>query len=844
MELPLDQKLISQNIIVKPKDDEEVIIIDDKPTPIVEEDNNPLADIPWLMIVFLILVITGVALLGYYYVMLLRRIDRDNKSKFGVLFEVRVPRGNEIEIGVAEQMFANLHGIGGMGDGIKKLFSVNSSISFEIVGLPGEIKFYVHCPKKLAGLVEQQIIGSYQSVDVKVTKEYNIFKEDSKVSYASLQLTDQSYYPIKTFGDFKGDTIANILSPLSKLEDGEGIMIQIVVSPANNKWQKSGHAYLENIEKNNSDPEKKKIHISQEQTQGINKKTAKVGFKTVIRVVATAKNEDIAQMHVNNIIGAFEQFSNPGINDFKKVKINALKEREFMEDVIYRRMPISVFEKDKTSILNVEELASIYHLPNKNVSIPNIDWLLAKELQAATWISSDVESFDTVWLGDNYFRGTKKRICFERDDRRRHAFILGQTGSGKSMLMLRMLYQDIINGDGCCYIDPHGSDAQKLLAAIPHERAEDVIYFNAADFERPLGFNLMEFQNEHDKHRIINGFIDLLKKMFDPHNQGIVGPILERAFRNSMLTAMTEPGSTLLEVLRIMTDQAWVDKKWLPKITDDLVKRYWTDQIAKTSDFHKSETLGYLTSKFDRFVTNLALRNIIAQSYSSFNMREVMDNKKILIINLAKGLIGEMNAQFLGLLIIPKIISAALSRENVPESQRPDFFLYVDEFQNFATDEFVSILSEARKYRLCLTIGTQFIAQIQENIKDAVFGNVGTLMIARTGADDSKLLESQFQPHLTAMDLGNQPNIHYYVKMLSKGKYPEPFSLETGFGKNFPESGFDLPNNPEIAELVKQISRLRYGRDVNIVQEEIARRAELSVNPQPEKGGVPALPLR
>lgn len=791
-----------------------------------------------IITVVIVLIAIGALILGaLYYIKLLKKKDRVDKTKYGILYEVKVPRGNEIEIGVAEQMFANLYGIGGGGDGFKKHITVKNAISFEIVGLPGEIRFYVYAPRKLADLVEKQILGSYQDAEVNIVEEYNIFEEDSKVDYASLILTDDAYYPLKTAEDFSGDPMANVLSTLSKMGQGEGAMIQIVISPAGSGWQKAGRKFIDKVESNNSDPEKKKIHVSQEQLQGISKKTSKIGFNVAIRIIASAKEDDIASMHVNNIVGAFEQFSNPGVNDFKKDKSNKLREREFIEDVIFRRMP---FNKVK-SVLNIEELSAIYHFPNKNVETPNINWLLARELPASTWISSDVDSKDTIWLGDNVFRGVRKRICFKRDDRRRHAFILGQTGSGKSMFMLRMMYQDICNGDGICYIDPHGSDAHKLLAAIPKERAEDVIYFNAADFDRPIGFNLMEYQNEHDKHRIINSFIDLLKKMFDPHNQGIVGPILERAFRNSMLTGMSEPGTTLLEVLRIMTDQEWVDKKWMPLIKDDLVRRYWTDQIAKTNDFHKSETLGYLTSKFDRFVTNLAVRNIIAQSQSSFNIRDVMDNRKILIVNLAKGLIGEVNAQFLGLLLVPKLVAAALSREDIPnENDRKDFFFYVDEFQNFATDEFASIMSEARKYRLCLTVATQFVAQIQENIRNAVFGNVGTLLIARTGPDDSKILEPQFQPALNAGDLNNQPNIHYYAKMLADGKYAPPFSLLTGFGKNFPESGFELPQDPEVAELIIQMSRLKYGRDVNLVQEEINRRAELAV--EQDKVGQPALP--
>lgn len=795
----------------------------------------------FLWFLFFLAIVGSLIAVVIYYMKVLKRKDRDEKTKSGVLFEVRVPRGNEIEVGVAEKMFSNLYGIGGSGKGIEQYITVNNSISFEIVGLPGEIRFYVYAPKKLASLVEQQILGSYQEADAVIVDEYNIFGEEGKVAYASLVQTDEEYYPLKVVEDFKGDPLANVLTTLGKLEEGEGALIQLVISPAGGKWQKNGRKFIQRVEDNNSDPEKKRISMSQEQMQAISKKTAKSGFRTAIRIVATAENADIANMHVNNIVAAFDQFKNPGINELKKEKLNKLKEREFMHDVLYRRMPLS-----GGSVLNVEELASMYHFPNKEITIPNINWLLSKEFPAATWVNSDSNSKDTIWLGNNRYRGKNKKICFQRDDRRRHAYILGQTGSGKSWLQVRMMIQDIYNGDGLCFIDPHGSTAEMLLERIPHERAEDVIYFNAADFERPIGINLMEFQSEQDKHRVVNGFIGLLKKLFDPNNQGIVGPILERAVRNAMLTAMSEEGSTLLEVLRIITDDKWVNEKWLPLIKDDLVKRYWTDQIAKTSDFHKSETLGYITSKFDRFVTNLAVRNIISQSKSAFNIREVMDNKKILIINLAKGLLGEENAQFLGVLFIPKIIAAALSRENIPESERKDFFFYVDEFQNFATEEFASILSEARKYRLNLTVANQYIGQLSDEIKNAVFGNVGTLLIARAGPDDSKYLESQFEPTLNANDLMNQPNLHYYVKLISGGKYPMPFSLDPSYGPQYPDSGFDIPVNKEVAEMIKNLSRLKYGKDVKLVEEEINQRSELAVTPgaQTNAGGTPPLTLK
>lgn len=826
---------------IGPMPDDDIIISDPIEYPKDTYENmNPSLDIPW-GIIALVLVIIGLAVLAFFRIKsrLLKK-DRDEKAREWTLYEVRVPRGNETETGVAEKMFANLIGIGGKGKGIAEKFTVNNSISFEIMALPGEIKFFVYSPKKLSDLVEKQILGSYQDADVRKVDDYNIFSDDSKVVFTRLKLDDEDYAPIKVAENFTGDPLANVLSTLSKMSEGEGAMVQIVISPTDSGWQKNGSSFVKKVENNNSDPEKKKINVSQEKLQSISKKISKNGFKVDIRIIATARDKSLAKMHLDNLVGAFDQFSNPGINRFKKVDIKSGSgEKEFMLDVIYRRTSI-----DQGSILNVEELATIYHFPNKDITVPNIDWLLAREIPAENSISSDINSKDTIWVGNNVFRDKVKAICFQKEDRRRHSYILGQTGTGKSWLMTRMIIQDIYNGDGVCFVDPHGQTAEMILERIPPERVEDVIYFNAADFERPFGLNIMEYYNEQHMHQIVNSFIALLIRLFDPHNQGYVGPMMQQAVRNAMLTAMSEKGSTLIEVVRILQDEKWVQEKWLPIIKDELVRRYWVDQVAKTDQKTKSESLGYFISKFDKFTTNLAIRNVIGQSESSFDFREIMDNRKILIVNLAKGLLGEENMSFLGLLLVQKMLAAALSRENIAEGDRKDFFFYADEFQNFATDEFTSILSEARKYRLNLTLAHQYIGQLPENIKGAVFGNVGTLFIARCGSEDGTFLEPQFESYVKATDLINQGTGHYYVKMLNNGSYPSPFSLDARYGPNFPESGFDMKTNSEVARIIKQMSRLKYGRDVNIVNMDINRRSDLDKKeevPLQPQGGFPPI---
>ena len=801
-----------------------------KNTPIIDNNSSGLYFGPLAFIlVFLILIILVVL---YVRRVLIKR-DRNNKTKDSVLIEVRVPRDGEEEIGAAEKMFANIYGIGGQAEGLGKFFSVPNCISFEIVGLPGEIRFFVHCPRKFSELVQKQILGSYQDADVNIVNEYNIFAPNTSVECARLVLAEESYCPLKVAEDFKGDPLANVLSTLSNMAENEGVAIQMVVSPdtENKDWAKRGENFVRSVENNNANPEKKKINISQEKIQAINKKGSKLGLCAEIRIISSAPSKEIAKMHLDNVIAAYAQYSNPGINKLRTVKISDRDRESFYNDYIYRRGPvpnINPFNKHSNNIFNIEELAALYHFPNKTITTTNIVWLLSKELVADNEISTDINSKDTIWVGNNVYRGAAKPVCFLRNDRRRHAYVLGQTGVGKSYFLERMIIQDIYNGDGVCFIDPHGTSAENILEMIPAERIKDVIYFNAGDFNRPFGLNIMEYYSEQNKHQIVNSFISLLIKMFDPTGQiGATGPIFQQAVRNSMLTAMSKKDSTLIEVVRILQDEQWVKDYWLPLIKDDIVKRYWTEQISRMDEKSKGENLGYMVSKFDKFTTNLAIRNIIGQSQSSFDIREVMDKQKILIINLSKGIIGEENMSFLGLILVQKILAAALSRENVPESERKDFFLYVDEFQNFATQEFCSILSEARKYRLNLTIGHQYIGQLPEDIKNAVFGNVGSLFIFRCSADDGNFLETQFTPYLKANDFVNQGMAHCYTKLLNNGSYQSPFSLDSLYGPKYPQSGFNLPKSEKNAETIRQYSRMRYGRDINEVTESISKRSEV-----------------
>jgi len=472
---------------------------------------------------------------------------------------------------------------------------------------------------------------------------------------------------------------------------------------------------------------------------------------------------------------------------------------------------------NRPSALNSEELATIYHFPNKQVTTPHIFWLYAKTAPAPAEVASE-----GLFLGTSSYRGIKRGVYINEDDRRRHMYIIGKTGTGKTELLKDLIMQDIKAGKGLCFMDPHGDAIEDLLKMIPPERAEDVIYFNPGDTERPMGLNLLEARTEDQKHFVATAVINMMYKLFDPYKTGIVGPRFEHAVRNAMLTAMSEDGNTFVEVMRILTDANFV-QEILPKVTDPIVRRYWTDQIAQTADFHKSEVLDYIVSKFGRFVTNKMIRNIIGQSQSSFSFREVMDNGKILLINLAKGEIGEENSNFLGLVLVPRILMAAMSRQDVPEEARRDFYLYVDEFQNFATPDFAQILSEARKYRLNLTVANQFIGQVEEEVKNAVFGNVGTIICFRVGVTDASYLAHEFSPVFNEDDLLNIERFNVYIKTIVKNEPVPPFSMDLTRDLTKEKER----ENERVSEIIKEMSRLKFGRDLRLVEAEIVRRAKL-----------------
>lgn len=762
--------------------------------------------------IFIAIVIFGLVLLGYAVFIYFKNRSREEASIDSVLLQVGVPRNNELKIDVMEQLFASLYSI--KKSGWKQKFDIQPVVSFEIVARPEDIRFYVWAPKKLQDLIEKSINGAYPDAEIIEVDEYNIFTPDGKVAYKSFQLGKSNFYPIKTFKDLATDPLSSITSSLAKMNPGEAAAIQVLISPAESDWQKEGGKFISDTKKSESDPEKAKFSTSSKTLEAIENKISKPGFETSVRIVVVSTTEEMAKSTVTNISTSFAQFA----GDLNKLSGRKIRRKgSFMEDFLYRYQPMFNIFGNHTSILNSEELATIFHFPNKQITTPHIFWLNAKTAPAPSEIPTE-----GLYLGVSSYRGVKRPVYIGNEDRMRHVYVIGKTGTGKSELLKDMILQDIKSGKGLCFMDPHGDAIEDLLKLIPPERAEDVIYFNPSDIERPMGFNLLEASTEDQKHFAATAVINMMYKLFDPYKTGIVGPRFEHAVRNAMLTAMAEPGSTFVEIMRILTDSRFV-QELLPKVTDPIIRRYWTDQIAQTSDFHKSEVLDYITSKFGRFVTNKLIRNIIGQSQSSFNLREVMDTGKILLINLAKGSLGEENSNFLGLILVPRILMAAMSRQDMPMSQRRDFFFYVDEFQNFATPDFAVILSEARKYRLGLCVANQFIGQVEEEVKNAVFGNVGTKIAFRVGVSDANFLAHEFSPVFGEDDLLNVERFHAYVTTIVDNEPVPSFSMDTT--KDITK--IKAMESERVAEIIKEMSRLKYGRDEKLVEAEITRRAKL-----------------
>ncbi|MBR3168999.1 ATP-binding protein [Candidatus Saccharibacteria bacterium] len=724
--------------------------------------------------------------------------------------------------------------------GLKTKLYGQRHFSFEIIAKDGFIKYYAIVPAVLTETVKQAIQSAYPTARVEEKREENIFAPRGTVENiagAELTLNKDSYLPIATYEDTKRDASMAILNALSSVKQDEGASVQILFRPAQKNWSEKAKEHIENISKGKAStksvgagigtlamdvlrapwevpPEHERHEVTtqiggvkQDEITAITNKMRYPVYETLIRVVASSDTRPRSEAILSGILSAFSQFNSPEFNGFK---VNTMKDpKKLAVDYTFRFFPIKL----TNSVLNSVELASIFHLLEQD-AIPssNVERQLTKQVDGPAKLATD-----GLFLGTNEFRGIKKPIYLQENDRRRHMYVIGQTGMGKSVFLENLAFQDMCDGRGFAFIDPHGDAVEAILKRVPEERIDDVIYFDPADIEHPVGMNMFEFTSEDQKDFIVQEGISMLQSLFDPQNQGFFGPRGQHMFRNAALLLMADPkGATFIDIPQCFTDPEFVKSK-LKYVTDKAVYDYWTKEFPasqKSSD--AGEVITWFASKWGPFLSNTIMRNTLGQVKSGFNIREIMDNKKIFLVNLSKGRLGDINANLLGMIFVMKFQQAAMSRQDIPEDQRQDFCLYVDEFQNFATDSFESILSEARKYRLNLIVANQFMTQLTDKIREALLGNVGTIICGRIGVTDADLMVKAFTPTFTAEDLTKTPN-HAAVAKVMMFDMPS-----TAFTMNLPAPMGD-PNN-ELMENLKVYSATKYAKSRSEVEKEIQER--------------------
>ncbi len=776
-------------------------------------------------------------------------------------------RGEEVEkdfrekIGIMSQLFRSLHEM-------RELHFVNRMkvalfkldlVSFEIVCEKKVIHFHISTYKEYQGLLEKQVTTYYPEAHIDVHEKIPIVRKGKKTRAYFAFLVKEDWYPIRMYKEIENDPLNGLTNVLSKLEDDEMAMIQMTVRPRGSKWQREAQEFGTNFFKtgqrkrgflskipilgglneafitlvfgydsvvgrdtnapgaSKGDAFVRMLSTEEEVAKNIGEKSSQLGFDTVIRVFATSNSKARSQEMLNSVFVAFNIFKDASSNWFQMrriVPIDAINNWLMNYSFVNRYFKFG----EKSSILVPDELANIIHFPSSIYNeTPLIDWLKFKVLPAPVDVPKE-----GILLGNNVFRGEETPIHMLDEDRTRHQYIIGKSGTGKSNCISFMARQDIQRGAGVCVVDPHGDLIEDVLLYVPKERVKDVIVFDPADMERPMGLNILDVSNPEEQDMASSQATEIFIKLFGDE---IFGPRIQHYFRNACLTLMDDPdeGATLIDVPRMFTDEAFMKYK-VKKIKNPVVKSFWQHEYASTGQRERQEMIPYFSSKFGPFITNTVMRNTIGQTKSAFNIREVMDSGKILLINLSKGKIGDLNTQLLGLIIVSKIQMAAMSRADMPVEDRKDFYLYVDEFQNFATDSFATILSEARKYRLALIMAHQYINQLvtskygssSTQVRDAVFGNVGTMMSFKVGAEDAEYLTKEYAPVLSEQDVISIANYRAYVKLNINNTTSRPFSMRA----IYTEEG----SNKKIREITKEYSRMKYGRKKEFVDQEVGAR--------------------
>jgi len=753
------------------------------------------------------------------------------------LFEITLPDPSDNEnekkslkelLSAMEQFYAGMHSVG---EGRENFNRNHFTLEIALADNTDHFIFYTAVPSHKADLFEKQLLGVHPNAKImEAPDDYNIFAPGGEIAASYATLAHNDIFPIKLYDAIDHDPLNIILNVFTKLKkSGEGASIQFTICPEDDDIIKKFHIALGDVKEGMSvkdalslkrqiskelssltkelffggSSKKDEKKVNEEAVTNITEKLKSTIMACNIRIVASAETSARAQNILNDLESSFNQFTEANRNGFNFVRPSGKDLTALVHDFSYR-----TFSESYSMPLNLKELATIFHFPHGIASSPQL-----KQARAGIAPAPLEMGNEGVKLGVNSYRGKDTEIYFAPEDRMRHLYVIGQTGTGKTTIMKNMIAQDIAAGHGVCYIDPHGTDIQDILSYIPKERIDDVIYFDPAYTERPMGLNMLEFDPKYPEQKtfVVNELMNIFNKLFDMKTSG--GPMFEQYFKNSAFLVMEHPesGATLLEIGRVLADKEFRDMK-LSHCKNPIITQFWKSAEQTTGDQSIANFVPYITSKFDNFISNDIMRPVVLQEKSIFNFREIMDNKKILLVNLAKGRLGDINANLIGLLVVNKIQMAALSRVDMYGKKMEDFFLYIDEFQNVTTDSIESILSEARKYRLSLTVAHQYISQLEDNIKNAVFGNVGSMAVFRVGAEDAQFLESKFKPTFLAADIMKIDNWNAYMSMLIKGQPTKPFNMAT----SIPPKG-----NKEVVEKIKELSYLKFGRDRAEVEEEI-----------------------
>lgn len=773
-------------------------------------------------------------------VLLPKDIDRDEREE-GV--------GEQIKerIAVAEQFLSTLAYL--PTTRWEQLLYGKPIVVFEIMAhTDGTIVFYAGSERRFLDHLEKQIYAHYPEAEVKPSSDYTIFADGDILRGATLQLRRKQYLPIATYKELEVDPMQALTGALAKIRDGDAAIIQYVLQPASSRSRHKAEqaakktvrgrqqdissgglassfnpsAVLENPDKR----EKKRQEASQltqrmqQRVDLVEQKVSQQQFSVTIRVGVSCRQPEESERVYNAIVAAFSQYDMPDLNSLRAHEVR--RSKGFFQDLIFR-----VPRSDQDVILSTTEIASLFHFPLPTTATPNIVWRGSKVAPAPVDLPGS-----GVLLGSNVYRGIETPIHFAENDRRRHLYLIGQTGTGKTTLFLNMITQDILAGRGVGVVDPHGDLIEDILLHIPPEREKDVILFDPRDRDRPLGFNILETKDEAQKDLVVNEVVEILQKLAARLNPESIGPMFEHYLRNALLALIEDPNSTLLDVPRMFVDDEF-RTMILQQVHNPTVLQFWQKEFAQSQRGQMSaDMLSYVISKLGRFISNDTVRNLIGQARSSFDVRQIMDEKKILLCNLSKGMLGDINSDLLGFVLVSKIQIAALGRANVAEDKRPDFYFYIDEFQNFTTDSIATILSEARKYRLNLHLTHQFISQLNDPIRESVFGNVGTLISYRIGVEDAEFMAKQFTPVFKEYDLVNLERFTAIVRLLANGTPQRAFSLKA----SAPPSG----GHVDTRERIRDFSRQQYGRSRADVEQEILNRFAMMNNdqkPPAQEGG-------